>query len=157
MPAKAPSPVTPFNAQQLAALDVLMDRLIPASPDGRMPAARTLGLFLDPAPMRAQDRDLFEQGLADLQARAMHLKGCSFAALDGDQVQGLIDALRAEGSAFLRGFMLQTVGRYMAHPLVMPLIGLEARPMWPKGNPVAEGDWSLLQVVRQRDKIYRRL
>jgi hypothetical protein len=35
------------------------------------------------------------------------------------------------------------------------LLGLEARPMWPKGNLVAEGDWSLLDVVKQREKFFR--
>ena len=29
--------------------------------------------------------------------------------------------------------------------------------MWPKGNVVAEGDWSLLDVVKQREKFYRKV
>ncbi len=39
----------------------------------------------------------------------------------------------------------------------MPLLGLEARPLWPQGNVVAEGDWSLLEAVKQREKFYRKV
>lgn len=147
----------PLNDTQRAALDVLMDLLIPASPDGRMPAARTLRLYDNFATMRAVDRTLFEQGLADLDARAMQVHGAAFAHLAPAQAKALVDALRAEGTLFVQSFTAQTVGRYVAHPLVMPLIGLEPRPLWPKGNTVAEGDWSLLDVVKRREKIYRKV
>lgn len=149
--------VEPFSAAQLAALDALMDQLIPASPDGRMPAARTLGLFKDVSTMRPADRDLIAKGLNDLDQRTLLSHGCLFAQLDGQALRSLAQALSSERSAFVQSFMAQTVGRYMAHPQVLPLIGLEARPPWPKGNIVAEGDWSLLQVVRQRPKNYRKV
>lgn len=147
----------PFNDAQRAALDVLMDLLIPASADGRMPAARTLGLYDNVATMRTADRTLFEQGLADLDASATRLHGTAFARLSLVQAGALVDQLRNDCPAFVQSFMAQTVGRYVSHPVVMPLIGLEPRPMWPKGNVVAEGDWSLLDVVKQRAKIYRKV
>lgn len=154
----APSGATaPFNDTQRAALEVLMDLLIPASADGRMPAARTLGLYDNVATMRAADRTLFEQGLADLDTRATLLHGAAFARVSLVQAKALVDQLRDERSAFVQSFMAQTVGRYVSHPVVMPLIGLEPRPLWPKGNVVAEGDWSLLDVVKQRAKIYRKV
>lgn len=134
-----------------------MDLLIPASADGRMPAARTLGLYDNVATMRAADRTLFEQGLADLDTRATLLHGAAFARVSLVQAKALVDQLRDERSAFVQSFMAQTVGRYVSHPVVMPLIGLEPRPLWPKGNVVAEGDWSLLDVVKQRAKIYRKV
>ena len=134
-----------------------MDLLIPASPDGRMPAARALNLYKDVAHMRAGDRALFEQGIADLDARATQAHGAPFALLDIGAARSLVDALRNERSPFIQGFVAQTVGRYVAHPAVMPLLGLEVRPMWPKGNVVAEGDWSLLDVVKQREKFYRKV
>lgn len=154
----APSGATaPFNDTQRAALEVLMDLLIPASADGRMPAARTLGLYDNVATMRAADRTLFEQGLADLDTRATLLHGAAFARVSLVQAKALVDQLRDERSAFVQSFMAQTVGRYVSHPVVMPLIGLEPRPLWPKGNVVAEGDWSLLDGVKQRAKIYRKV
>lgn len=152
-------PVSPpaFNAAERAALDVLMDRLIPASPDGRMPAARTLGLYDNVATMRATDRKLLGEGLAELDRRATAAHGVPFARLDAGKAQGIVDAVRKEGLAFVQTFVTQTVGRYVSHPAVMPLLGLEARPLWPTGNVVAEGDWTLLDAVRRREKIYRKV
>lgn len=153
-PAGAPAP---FTDTQRAALAVLMDMLIPASPDGRMPAASTLGLYDDVTTMRAADRALFEQGLGDLDTRSMQAHGATFASLTSAQTKALVERLRGERSAFVQSFVALTVGRYFSHPVVMPRIGLEPRPLWPKGNTVAEGDWSLLDVVKRRQKIYRKV
>lgn len=148
---------TAFKSDERATLDVLMDLLIPASPDGRMPAARTLGLYDNAAGLRAGDRALFDRGLADLDRRAHAAHGKAFALVSQSEAKGLVDALRSEGSAFVLCFMAQTTGRYLSHPTVMPLLGLEARPLWPRGNEVAEGDWSLLDAVKRREKIYRKV
>lgn len=156
-PIKFAGTTVPFSDAQRAALDALMDLLIPASPDGRMPAARSLHLYSDVANMRPANRALFEEGLAALDRRAIELHGTTFARLPVGQAKGLVDALREQRSPFIQTFVAQTVGRYVAHPTVMPRLGLEARPMWPQGNVVAEGDWSLLNVVKQREKFYRKV
>jgi hypothetical protein len=147
----------PFTDAQRAALAVMMDLLIPASPDGRMPAAKALGLYDDVATMRAGDRALLERGLATLEALALQSHGVAFARLEIVQAGALVDKMRVEQPAFVQSFIAQTVGRYVSHPVVMPLIGLEPRPLWPKGNVVAEGDWSLLEVVKRREKSYRKV
>lgn len=144
-----------FNGPQMASLNLLMDLLIPASPDGRMPAAKDLSLFANIADMPVKDRTLFEQGLAELDTRSMKDHHVSYAQLSPGDARALIEALRTQGSPFVQSFMTQTVGRYLAHDDVMPLIGLEPRPPWPIGNTVAQGDWSLLDVVRKRPKIFR--
>ena len=156
-PAKTAFVPLPFNSAQQAALDALMNLLIPASTDGRMPAARTLNLYKDVANIRAGDRALFDEGLADLDRRATELHCTTFARLPHEQAKSLVDALRDQRSSFVQSFVAQTVGRYVAHPAVMPLLGLEARPMWPQGNVVDEGDWALLDVVKQREKFYRKV
>lgn len=156
-PIKFAGTTAPFSDAQRAALDALMDLLIPASPDGRMPAARSLQLYSDVANMRPANRALFEEGLSTVDRRAIELHGTTFARLPVGQAKSLVDALRDERSPFVQSFVAQTVGRYVAHPTVMPLLGLEARPMWPQGNVVAEGDWSLLDMVKQREKFYRKV
>ena len=150
-----PSGKRTFNDVQLASLNVLMDLLIPASPDRRMPAASDLALFANVADMPSKDRLLIEAGLAELDARSVRRHQLSYARLQQADARALVEELRSEGSAFIQAFMTQTVGRYLAHDVVMPLIGLEPRAPWPKGNQVAQGDWSLLDVVKQRPKIYR--
>ncbi len=153
------NPVSPrktqFGEAQTASLNVLIDLLIPASRDRCMPAATDLLLYADISDLPAQDRQLFESGLAQIEARSMQQHHIGFAQLQAVDAQALVDTFRAEGSQFIQSFITQTVGRYLAHDDVMPLIGLEARPPWPKGNPVAGGDWSLLDVVKTRQKLYR--
>jgi hypothetical protein len=34
-------------------------------------------------------------------------------------------------------------------------LGLEARPPFPKGHTLEQGDWSLLDPVRSRPKLWR--
>jgi hypothetical protein len=129
--------------------------LIPASRDGKMPSARSLDLYADISGMPHKDRMLFETGLAEIQTRSRMLHGVDFALLDASNKRALIDELRAERAPFIQSFMTHTVARYLVHDRVMPLIGLEARAPWPKGHQVAQGDWSLIDVVRKRGKIYR--
>ncbi len=144
-----------FNQTQMATLNVLIDLLIPASRDARMPSAKSLSLYKDINDLPPKDRLLFEDGLADIELRSMKLYDKAYSQLLVDDAKALVEILRSEGSPFIQSFMTQTVGRYLAHDEVVVLIGLEARPLWPKGNTVAEGDWTLLDVVRNRPKLYR--
>jgi len=44
---------------------------------------------------------------------------------------------------------------YYRDDRVMRSLGLEVRPPFPKGFEVEQGDWSLLDLVRARPKLYR--
>lgn len=157
IPSPARAKKTQFNDTQTASLNALIDLLIPASNDGRMPAARSLDLFADISDMPSATRTLFENGLADLDVRAQQRYGRGFTQLNMDETMALVEELRSQTPVFIQSFMTQTTGRYLAHDTVVLLIGLEARPPWPKGHVVAQGDWSLLDVVKKRPKIYRKL
>ncbi len=144
-----------FSATECATLDALQDLMIPASTDGRMPSARSLRLYADSAGLTPGDAAVFASGLAQIEARAQATHGTPFAQLAVAAVMAMVDEMRAQHSEFIQLFMLLTTARYLQNPAVMPLIGLEARPPWPKGHEVAEGDWSLIEVVRARPKLYR--
>jgi hypothetical protein len=144
-----------FDATQMASLNVLIDLLIPASRDGRMPAARSLDLFADVSDIPVTIRRILETGLADLEVRAQQRYGLAFPQLKIEEAKALVEELRVQAATFVQNFMTQTTGRYLAHDQVVVLLGLEARPPWPKGNVVAQGDWSLIDVVKKRPKIYR--
>ena len=146
-----------FNDAQMTTLNVLIELLIPASADGRMPSAKSLNLYANVADLPTQDRALFESGLAAIEARSQSSYSLDFSELSVEQAKALVDRLRGEGSAFIQSFMTQTAGRYLADDGVMILLGLEARPPWPKGNQVIEGDWTLLDSVRGMPKIYRQV
>nr|HPU52379.1 gluconate 2-dehydrogenase subunit 3 family protein [Burkholderiaceae bacterium] len=151
------TPAARFSDAHKAMLDRLCDLMIPASPDGRMPAASSLDLYADPGLLSQADRAVLESGLTQIAERAQAQHGLSVVQLSDAQAMPLIEAMRAEGSAFVQVFTVQTAGRYLMHPTVLPLIGLPARPHWPQGHAVDEGDWSLIDVVRQRPKLYRKV
>ena len=144
-----------FGAPLQATLDALQDLMIPSSTDGRMPSARSLGLYAGGAGLAPKDAALFAAGLAQVEARAQAAHRVPFAQLPAANAMAVVDEMRAQHSEFIQLFMLLTTARYLQNPQVMPLIGLEARPPWPKGHVVAEGDWSLIEMVRARPKLYR--
>ena len=155
-----PKPVTmptrPFTALRRATLDALMDLMIPASRDGVMPAATSLGLFDELQAMPAAVRAHFERGLDRLQADAMTAHGRAFAELSGDEANALVDALRSQDRPFVNAFTVHTTARYLQHDQVAIALGLEPRPPWPTGYEVPQGDWGLLEPVRQRGPVWRK-
>lgn len=155
MTAPAGNRAAPFSEAQRATLNRLADLLIPASTDGRMPAASSLDLYAEAGVLSAADQAVLETGLADIGKRAQAKHGTPVTQLTDADAMALIDAMRAEGSAFVQAFTVQTTGRYLMNETVMPLIGLPPRPHWPQGHGVEEGDWSLIDVVKLRPKIYR--
>lgn len=144
-----------FSAALHATLDALQDLLIPASRDGRMPSARSLGLYADLTGLTPEDVEVFSAGLTQVEAQAQATHGLLFAQLPAAAAMTIVEEMRAQRSEFIQTFMLLTTARYLQNAAVMPLNGLEARPNWPKGHAVAEGDWSLIEVVRARPKLYR--
>jgi hypothetical protein len=52
---------------------------------------------------------------------------------------------------------LQTFAAYYQHPRVLALLGAEARAPYPKGYEVEESDLGLLDPVRRRPPLYRKV
>ncbi len=145
----------PLNDTQRATLSAMCDLMIPASADGKMPAASLLGIYDDISDLTEAEVTALSDGLSQIEAVAQRSHNDSFSALAPDDAQALFDGLRSELRRFTGIFTVQTAARYYSHDQVMPLIGLEARPPWPKGNVVDQGDWSLLDPVRKRAPMYR--
>ncbi|MEZ5660525.1 MAG: gluconate 2-dehydrogenase subunit 3 family protein [Burkholderiaceae bacterium] len=147
----------PFSAPQSATLTALMNLMIPASTDGRMPSAASLGLYDDPGWLTPEARAVLDRGLDALDAMAQAAHARAFADLAADDAMALVEAARREHRAFIEAFTLQTTARYLQQDSVMIELGLEPRPNWPKGYEVPEGDWNLLEPVRARGEIWRKV
>lgn len=156
-PIKISTPTRPFSPDQRSALNALLNLMIPASQDGKMPAAASLGLFNDLHTMAQAVRAQFEHGLNWLNAQAMSDHTRAFAELSCAEATALVDAQRHKDPAFIGAFTLHATGRYLQDDQVMTALGLEPRPHWPRGHEVAEGDWELLDPVRQRGAIWRKV
>lgn len=149
------TPGIALTSAQLATLDAVLNLIVPASADGRMPAAAGVGV---PAYLCVEAADVLPQlreELDELERRSRLRFARNFAALEEAERKSLVEELRAQTPAFMNRLAMETLACYYQHERVLEGLGLEARPPYPKGYAVAQGDLSLLEPVRARGKIYR--
>jgi len=85
------------------------------------------------------------------------MSGDVFADLEPARREAVAARLRDNGGQsliYLERIILQC---YYRDDRVMRSLGLEVRPPYPKGFEVEQGDWSLLDPVRARPKLYREI
>jgi hypothetical protein len=141
------------------ALDLVLDEIIPASPDGRLPGAGQLGVarYVDAAlrPTPPLHR-MIAEGLAALDAIALRRVGQCFTALPHAARVAALDELAANEHAFPPFLILHAYAGYYQQPRVLAALGLEPRPPHPAGYATVESDLpSLLAPVRRRGRLYR--
>jgi hypothetical protein len=144
-----------LTSMQRANLDLVLNLIIPPSADGRMPGGSEVGVpdYLAaeaPAVLPVLRRELDE---IEQQSRERFARG--FAELEGDERKSLVDALRVRDASFMSGLVHELLACYYQHDRVLEGLGLEARPPFPKGYQVVQGDLALLAPVRARGKVYR--
>lgn len=144
-----------LTAAQGASLDLVLNLIIPPSADGRMPGGAEVGVpdYLAaeaPSVLSVLRRELDE---IEQQSRKRFARG--FAEMESDERKSLVDALRVQDASFLSGLVHELLACYYQHDRVLEGLGLEARPPFPKGYQVVQGDLALLAPVRARGKIYR--
>lgn len=132
-------------------LRCLAEMMIPASDEYGVPGAGDKVIFADI--LRSLGRDS-EQVVGALRALDS-LAGGVFADLDPDGRQATASRLReagGTGAMLLSRIILQC---YYRDDRVMRSLEMEVRPPFPKGFTVEQGDWSLLDPVRKRARLYR--
>jgi hypothetical protein len=144
-----------LSPQQRALLDVILDRLIPAS--GNMPSAGQAGTadHIDGAAGgSARIAKLFTAGLRSIELAAAR-GGVAFIDMSSDQQAEILRGIEANKSAFFETLLLHTYNGYYSNPRVVEALGLEPRPPQPRGHEVAVGDFSSLEAVQSRGQAYR--
>ncbi len=146
---------TPLTDTQRATLDIVLDLIVPPTPDGRMPGAAQVGVAGWLVSQAPDALPALRSELDQLDNLARERRGSAFASLDPAARQALVDGQRAANPGFLARLALETVTCYYQHDRVLQGLGQELRAPYPKGYQVLSGDLALLQPVRQRGKIYR--
>jgi hypothetical protein len=121
--------------------------MIPASEAFGVPGADDPVIFADI--VRSLGRDT-----ADVRV-ALAALGDRFCALDAARAEAEAAAVLGRDdrvSAALGRVVLQC---YYRDDRVLEALGLEARAPYPKGHVVEQGDWSLLDRVRERAPLWR--
>ncbi|MGC1410657.1 MAG: hypothetical protein WA864_17145 [Acetobacteraceae bacterium] len=136
---------------EIADLRCLAGMIIPASEQYGVPGADDDTIFADIVNSLGRDRNDVRTALATLRT----LAGGPFAALDAAHRGEVAAKLRAEGGAPVGVLSRIVLLCYYRDDRVMVSLGLEARPPFPKGHVLEQGDWSLLDPVRARKPFWR--
>ena len=158
----------PFTAAQERAVVAFAAALIPASEEYNVPSAGDAAIAREvlvaakraPAAVAAAVKALDEAavaahgvGFAELNeaARARLLGQSNPPASHGD-MNRVFDPSAQAGQRTLVSIVAQC---YYRDDRVLRSLGMEARPPFPKGFEVEQGDWSLLEPVKRRGKLYQ--
>jgi hypothetical protein len=139
--------------EQVRELRALAGAIIPPSAAYGVPGADDDKIFADILGSIERDRDDIRRALADLAA----LSGGAFADLGPARRTEVAAAFREAGGAPLAALVRVVLLCYYRDDRVMRSLGQEPRSPFPKGHVVEQGDWSLLDPVRARPPMYRRV
>ena len=150
---------TGFTADEEELLRTLLDVVLPASADGRLPAGGTLGLVdhvaatVRKTPML---RPVLEYGLGALAELATKRNPGGWRALSPRERVETFAAFMENDQFFRPAFLFLAYSGYYQHPRVVTALGLEPRAPHPGGHAMAPDDWTVLEPVRTRGAMYRR-
>lgn len=133
-------------------LRCVVAHMIPASAEYGVPGADDNSIFADIVASLDRESGPVRQALARLD----QLCGHPFVEAATDRQCRVLDQFRKDNPALTAALIAATVRCYYRDDRVMRSLGMEPRPPFPKGFDVAQGDWSLLDPVRARGKVYRK-
>jgi hypothetical protein len=149
---RIPFPPAPaLSAAQRASLRRVAGMMIPPSDAYGVPGADDAAIFADVAATLGRDAPAVRDALARLDA----LAGGPFADASADLQAGAVQALRTGHPSAAAVLVTVVVRCYYRDDRVMRALGMEVRPPFPKGFEVADGDWSILDPVRQGPRRWR--
>jgi hypothetical protein len=141
----------PLTAAQIRDFRCLAGLMIPASAEYNVPGADDETIFADITNTLGRDLNDVRAALTALSASA----GGSFADLDPARRDAVAAAFH-EGGGMAQATLSRVVLQcYYRDDRVIRSLGLEPRAPFPKGHTLEQGDWSLLDPVRSRPKMWR--
>ena len=151
MPAR-PAAETILTPTQRDDLRIVAGVMIPASAEYGVPGADDALIQADIVATLGRDTEMVSQALDQLAA----LAGMRFADLDAARRAAVAAEFRASGGAAAATLARVVLQSYYRDDRVVRSLGLELRPPFPKGYPLEQGDWSLLDPVKARPSVLRR-
>jgi len=140
-----------LNDAEIADLRCLAGMIIPQSAKYRVPGADDDVIIADIVASIGRDGEQVRAALARLRT----LAGGPFAALGETHRAEVAARLRADGGGAVGVLTRIVLLCYYRDDRVMASLGLEARPPFPRGHELEQGDWSLLDPVRARKPFWR--
>ena len=151
----------PWSEAEGRLLDALLDEIVPASADGRVPSAGVLGVT-EYLAERAADHPALAATIRKALAHAAKLadaRGARFDALDAAGRVAVVEALERDAPEAFVTLLRHTYMGYYSRADVRPHFGLSPKPTQPDGYTVPDDDpdemAALLAPVRARGRCYR--
>ncbi len=140
--------LSPAQTQDLRRIAGLM---IPPSAAFAVPGADDAAIFADILHSLGRDLGAVRAALAQLAT----LAGGAFAALDSARADAVAATFLASTTPEVTALGRAILQCYYRDDRVVRSLGMEPRPPFPKGHTLEQGDWSLLDPVRTRAKLWR--
>jgi hypothetical protein len=140
--------LTPAESRNLQCLAGVM---IPASTEFNVPSAGDPIIFADMTKTMGRDLPDVRKALGALA----ELSSKPFADLPEPDRETIMASFLAGGGAALATLKRVILQCYYRDDRVVISLGLEPRPPFPKGHVLEQGDWSLLDPVKARPKMWR--
>ena len=145
------NPGSQLTTAELRDLRRLVGCMVPASAEYRVPGADDAVIFADIVRSLGRDMNAVRKAMAMLREMA----GDDFSHLDQIKAEATAMALLARGGPDLMALGRAVLQCYYRDDRVFIALGLEPRPPFPKGHALEQGDWSLLETVRARPRMWR--
>ena len=140
-----------YSKRNVESLELLFGMVIPASDDGRFPVGSDPIIFQDFLAASERFHKLVLRALELLH----ELSGIDYRELTTEARDEVTRNFYANRSAPVSTLLSLMAHCYYRDDRVLQAIGQEPRAPHPKGYVVEQGDWGLLEPVKQRGKIYR--
>ncbi len=140
--------LTPAELRDLRLLAAFM---VPESAEYGVPGADDGVIFGDIVCSLGRDRDAVRKALALLR----EIAGGDFADPDEESAEVAAMKLLSREDPAVTALGRAVLQCYYRDDRVMRALGLEPRPPHPEGRVLEPGDWSLLDAVRGRPRMWR--
>ena len=134
----------------LRILEAVLDAIIPPCEELGMPGAGEAGVALHISQAIEQSPEIEPGIAAGLSALGSEFPGRA----PSERAQALVE-LSADQPGFVPGLLFHTYQGYYESPKVLEALDLPPRPPHPQGYEMEPSDFSLLEPVRARGKLYR--
>lgn len=126
--------------------------IIPPSDEYALPGADDAAIFSIMVHKAKSQKKRIMAGIRALEQFALDDLNTS---LTTENLPAVLNDHQKELRSLTGVMMMVTAQSYYQDPRVLRSLGLPARPPFPKGHEVEQGDWTLLDVVKRRGRVYR--
>lgn len=145
----------PFTDEERGTLGILAEMIIPASTEYHVPGAGDEIILADILAAATPHYLALSAALDALEALAQDVGAPGFAKLSQVQREDTVATFRRSQPLAAGLVSALTFQCYYRDDRVMRSLAMDARPPYPKGFDVDQGDWSLLDPVRNRKTFWR--